>query len=150
MSVRDWINLGIVTLIAVVLGATFPEIRGALLALWTLIVAAYLFVLLGGKIARLVFKSRFDQVLSPRAVAASRPDDLQRCEHSFGWKSYSQRDFDHEIRPQLAAIIVHKSKNRTVDGELMNVTYARYEGVAEGRPIRTTDILKIVARIERL
>jgi hypothetical protein len=149
VRIRDWVNLGIISIAAVVMGATFPDIRGALLALWSLIVVAYLLVLLGDKIGTLILKSRFDRVLAPGPTVISRPDDLQRCEHSFGWRSYSPRDFDHEIRPQLAAIILHKSKNQRVDVELMNVATSSFDTRDEGS-IRTGEIARIVDQIERL
>jgi hypothetical protein len=150
MRIRDWVNLGIISIAAVAMGATFPDIRGALFALWSLIVVAYLLVLLGDKIGPLVLKSRFDRVLTPGPTVLSRPDDLQRCEHSFGWRSYSPRDFDHEIRPQLAAIILHKSKNRRVDVELMDVATSSFEDTRNEQSIRTGEIAQIVDQIERL
>ena len=150
MKPRDWVNAGIITAIAVAMGTTFPELRGQAIALWALLITAYALVLLGTRIGALVLRSRFDRALVPLNKTVSRPEDLQRCEHSFGWRSYSQRDFDHELRHHLAALIAHRSKTTVVEHELLSI-YRSEDHDSDTRPsIRTQDLARLVDKIERL
>lgn len=149
MRIRDWINLVIVTLIAGTLGVTFPDIRGALIALWTLFVLGYTLVLLGNRLGGLVRGSRFDKALIRHPRRSTRPEDLQRCEHTFGWKSYTPRDFKHEVEPQLDAIVAHRTQGAIDDDLLSNQKLSTNEP-DELRSIRTQDIARIIDKIERL
>lgn len=151
MSLRDWINVGIITVIAVVIGATFADIRGTVVALWTLAVLAYVLVLLADRAGVLVRRSRFDEALVRRPAESLRPDDLQRCERSFGWKSYSLRDFDHEVRPQLAALVVHRARGKELlDEGLIELLQPSVAHGGDETTVTTRDIAALVEKIERL
>jgi hypothetical protein len=148
MTTRDWVNVGIISLLALAMGTTFPDLRGEVIALWTLLVMAYALVLLGDRIGSLVLRSRFDRALVPPKKTTSRPEDLQRCEHSFGWRSYSPRDFDHELRPQLTALIAQGSKQIVIEDELPALDRSGdYD--SDSRPsIRTQDLTRLIDKIE--
>lgn len=151
MRARDWINVGIITLTAVGLGGTFPDIRGAIVAVWTLLVLGYCLALLGDRLGLLVTKSRFDRALIRQAIGLNRPEDLQKCEHSFGWKSYSPRDFDHEVRPHLAALVELRSKGRRdIDPELAALTHPVVQRRDSDLSITTRDLTRLVEKIEQL
>jgi hypothetical protein len=151
MSVRDWINIGIMTLVAVVLGTTFADIRGALTAVWTLVVLGYILIFLAERAGVLVRRSRFDEALVQRPTELSRPEDLQRCERSFGWKSYSLRDFDHEVRPQLAALVAHRARAKeSIDEELAELLHPTVPHGSEEISVKTRDLTRLVQKIEQL
>lgn len=150
MKPRDWVNTGIITVIAVAMGTTFPELRGQVIALWTLLITAYALVLLGSRIRALVLRSRFDRALVPHNKTISRPEDLQRCEHSFGWRSYSPRDFDHELRPHLAGLIAHRSKTPVVEDELLSISRSEDHDSDTRTSIRTQDLARLIDKIELL
>jgi hypothetical protein len=44
---------------------------------------------------------------APR-VGTGRPNDLERLERTFGWKSYSPVDYDHMVRPRVARLLAHQ------------------------------------------
>jgi hypothetical protein len=150
VKIRDWINLAILTLIALAMTTTFPDLWGEVVAAWTLVTMGYLLILLGDRLGALVLRSRFDRVLIPEKREVSRPQDLERCEHSFGWKSYSARDFEHELRPQLEAIVVHRCKGGPVDQELLRPPGTDRDGDDYKTSIRTPDLAQLVDKIEQL
>jgi hypothetical protein len=149
MTTRDWVNVGIISLIALAMGTTFPDLRGEVIALWTLLVMAYALVMLGNRIGALVLRSRFDRALVPPKKTTSRPEDLERCEHSFGWRSYSARDFDHELRPQLTALIAHRSKEIVIEDELQTPDRSGDYDSDSRASIRTQDLARLIDKIER-
>jgi hypothetical protein len=150
MTLRDWINLGILSLVAILLGVTFADIRGAVIALWTLSVLGYGLVNLADRLGVLVLRSPFDNALARTRRSPGRPADLQRCEHSFGWKSYSLRDFDHEVRPQLGILVAHRARDRDqIDEDLTELVHPTLPQESEVT-IETKDLVKLVEKIERL
>jgi hypothetical protein len=46
--------------------------------------------------------------IRPRVHELQRPPDLESLERTFGWKTYSRRDFDHRVRPLLVRLIEHR------------------------------------------
>jgi hypothetical protein len=150
MTVRDWINVGILSLVAIFLGVTFADIRGAVIAVWTLSVLGYGLINLADRLGVLVLRSPFDNALVRVRQSPRRPVDLQRCEHSFGWKSYSLRDFDHEVRPQLGALVAHRARGRDqLDDDLAELVHPTVQDESEVS-IVTNDLVKLVQKIEEL
>jgi hypothetical protein len=151
MNLRRGIDLVLISLAAVAAGATFPDLRGPVAAGWALIVLAYVLLVVTSSIRLLVGDSRFERALQSLPADTERPADLTRVERSFGWKSYSARDFDHEIRPVLCSLVEPQASRRTkLDPELRALSSERPAAELYGNVIRTPDIERMVTKIEAL
>jgi hypothetical protein len=164
MSWRKWADFVILTLLAGVIGITLPALREVILAAWTLLTLAYVLTVINTAARRLILRqTAFDRALAPRPRRRARPEDLERIEHSFGWRSYTDRDFDYEVRPLLRALARHGAARHGIDpagdpaakGSLLHPELVAVAGSLRadrlyGDTIRTAEIDRIVGLIEEL
>ncbi len=103
--------------------------------------------------------SEFDDVLRPVRSERPRPEDLQRAERVFGWKSYSPDDFEHRIRPLVqrlirVGVLARGGSDPAGDPEAAASLPGRLHDVAVGPPAETSfdtrDLEAIVGEIEAL
>jgi hypothetical protein len=101
--------------------------------------------------------SEFDEALRPVRSERPRPEDLQRAERVFGWKSYSADDFEHRIRPHLqrlirVGVLARGGSDPAGDPEAAASLPSRLNDVAVGPPAETSfdtrDLEGIVGEIE--
>jgi hypothetical protein len=150
MNGRDWGRVILVSIVAIVYGTVLPSTRRTVFALWTITMLAYGLIVLARRLELLKKKSRFDELMAPAVNTPERPADLESCEHSFSWRSYSPKDFHHELRPKLAALIEHRAKGRAdIDPQLVQICDPQLNQ-GDGSLIRTTDLDRMISKIEEM
>jgi hypothetical protein len=133
----------------------FPDVAARTHGVLALIALAYLVTSLLMQAARLTQRSWLDATRLRPAPEPKRPEELARFERSFGWKSYSPRDFDFEVRPALRRILETRTRLAHMTGsptplddpELARVAGDEPTERTSGRSITTQDIARIVDKI---
>jgi hypothetical protein len=141
-------------LIAGILGAFVPSLRGAWVVAATILWLGLVVIRISGGTGGLRSRpSEFDEFMTTAKPAGQRPKDLVDIERRFSWGAYSSDEFEVRIRPLLDRLIAARLGTGT-DEEMPSRLRASLDelGVArhEGDTIRTDDIAAIVARIEAL
>jgi hypothetical protein len=102
-------------------------------------------------------RSEFDNALASTTHRSVRPDDLARCERTFGWKTYTARDFDHHVRPLLRELLEHRVGEAGRSGatfqlgpELRALSAGAEAEATYGETVTTDDVERIIRRIEDL
>jgi len=151
------------TVVAVVIAVTLPGLQRVVASLWALYFTACGLVFLSSYVGSLVKPSRFDAALATAPKPCPRPEDLVRLEHSLGWRTYSPRDFDYEVRPLLRDLILHGARSRrgielladvhvasgVIDDELIDLVAGKPVELYGDR-VRTTDIDRCLKKIEQI
>jgi hypothetical protein len=152
------------TIVAVVTAVTLPGLQRVIASLWALYVTACGLLFLSSYVGSLVKSSRFEAALTADPKPRARPEDLVRLEHSLGWRAYSPRDFDYEVRPLLRELIVHRARSRrgiellpdtragagVIDGELLDLVTGKSVEQLYGGTVNTIDIDRCLKKIERI
>jgi hypothetical protein len=152
------------TIVAVVTAVTVPGLQRVVASLWALYVTTCGLFFLSSYVGSLVKSSRFEAALATGPKPRARPEDLVRLEHSLGWRSYSPRDFDYEVRPLLRELIVHRARSRrgiellpdtrtgagVIDEELIDLASGKSVEELYGGTVNTNDISRCLRKIEQL
>jgi hypothetical protein len=152
------------TIVAVVAAVTVPGLQRVVVSLWALYVTACGLFFLSSYVGSLVKSSRFEAALATDPKPRTRPEDLVRLEHSLGWRAYSPRDFDYEVRPLLSELIVHRARSRrgiellpdtragagVIDEELIDLASGKSVEELYGGTVNTNDISRCLSKIEQL
>jgi hypothetical protein len=152
------------TIAAVVTAVTAPGLQQVVASLWALYITACVLFFLSSYVGSLVKRSRFDAALTTEPNPRARPEDLLRLEHSLGWRAYSPRDFDFEVRPLLRELILHGARSRrgidlrsgtrvgagVIDDELIDLVSDKSVEELYGDTVTTTDIDRCVQKIEQM
>jgi hypothetical protein len=152
------------TIVAVVTVVTVPGLQRVVAPLWALYATACGLFFLSSYVGSLVRSSRFEAALTTNPKSPARPEDLVRLEHSLGWRAYSPRDFDYEVRPLLRELIVHGARSRrgiellpdtrvgagVIDDELIDLVAGKSVQQLYGGRVNTADIDRCVKKIEQM
>jgi hypothetical protein len=138
--------------------ALWPGRSHVIVAAWAVGMLAWgLLKAVGGVRVLARGRSEFDGALVPSSHGSVRPDDLARCERTFGWKTYSARDFDHHVRPFLTELLEHRVDEAGRSGAVLELgaelRALRNKTDAEdtyGPTVTTDDVERIISRIEDL
>lgn len=158
MRARAWAGGAVATCATVGAVALWPGRSHAIVAAWAVGMLAWgLLKAVGGVRVLTRGRSEFDVALAPSSHESVRPDDLARCERTFGWKTYAARDFDHHVRPFLTELLEHRVGEAGRSGAVLELgaelQALRDETEAEdtyGATVTTDDVERIIARIEDL
>jgi hypothetical protein len=104
------------------------------------------------------------KLLRPYRARPSRPSDLAGFERTFGWKIYSEPEFNHRLRPVLRSIVRSRLRHsHAVDVDnspqvaLARVPAGLQTLIPDPPPapdesvrIRTDDLMQIVSELEAL
>jgi hypothetical protein len=158
VKARAWAGSAVATGAAVVALALWPGRSHVIVVAWAVGMLAWGLLKAVGNVRVLArARSEFDDALAPSSVASVRPDDLARCERTFGWKTYAARDFDHHVRPFLTELLEHRVGEAGRSGAVLELgaelQALREKTAAEdtyGATVTTDDVERIIARIEDL
>jgi hypothetical protein len=155
---RVWAGGAVATGATVGAVALWPGRSHAIVAAWAVGMLAWGSLKAVGGVHLLARgRSEFDNALATPPHRSVRPDDLARCERTFGWKTYPARDFDHHVRPFLRELLEHRMGEAGRSGGVLELgaeLQALNEGAeAEatyGATVTTDDVERIIHRIEDL
>lgn len=158
MRWRAWAGAAVVACATVGALALWPSRSHAIVAAWAVGMLAWgLLKAVGGVRLLARGRSEFDNALARASHRSVRPDDLARCERTFGWKTYPARDFDHHVRPLLRELLEHRMGEARRSGaalqlgpELRALSEGAEAEATYGATVTTDDVERIIRRIEDL
>ena len=147
-----------IAVLAAVAGLLLPFARASIVAGAALLVVA---LVAGQTIAwagalRSPETSQYARALERHEEPTERPEDLEALERTLGWKWYSQRDFEHRVKPLLERLLVYKlMSSRGLERPGLGERLELPEPLALDEPSRsaerwadTTSIGRLLDRIE--
>jgi hypothetical protein len=155
---RAWAGGALATGATAVALALWPGRSHAIVAAWAVGMLAWGLLKAVGSVRVLARgRSKFETALAPSSHGNVRPDDLARCERTFGWKAYAARDFDHHVRPFLTELLEHRvgEAGRTgavleLGAELQALRSGSKAEDTYGPTVTTDDVERIISEIEEL